>query len=407
MILFTVISMFTLLLTNNTASVWRLLILFQAAVISFIIDRYTKNFLIFIALHLPLIALYLLITDDLFLRVIYCLFIFSFGAIGLALHLKDKIMNTPLAFCVIFLAMYSVGRYTFPEEIVLSRFFFYLAIAYGMLYILNKYYINLYIYLQKNKDKANIPLKQIKSSNRIYVMGFIYLSFITMLAFTKFPTDKIISGIGNLIVRFLRMVFFWFTSKPQEEYTPPEAIPKLDDMYNINQMPIVPDQRHSEFWEFVYRITVITFSAAIAVLVASLLFYGLYRVYKLYYKLRETNDSDEQVEIISPFSKSGLNLFEEFMSRHKKFGNLFAKSYNDKIRRQYMKAIQKHTKEDQILKYDTPAQLSQYAVDQDEKQAEAAKKEKENNLTALYEKARYSNEECSREDDQAVKKLLK
>lgn len=55
------------------------------------------------------------------------------------------------------------------------------------------------------------------------------------------------------------------------------------------------------------------------------------------------------------------------------------------------------------MKYNTPADLSQYAIVADNQKTEELKKEKEASLTDLYEKARYSKEECSKEEAQSVR----
>jgi hypothetical protein len=405
MVTLTILSMLLLPLTNNETYVWRLLILFPAAVISLIIDKGTKHIWSYIILHLLLLAIYLFLTDDLILRIVYGAYIIVCAIIQFALGLKKKVQNTTLAFSVVFLAMYSACRYQYSDGAALSRFFFYIAVAYGLIYILNMYFINMHVYLQKHKDKSNVPLKQIRASNRVYIIAFVYLCFISMMAFTKFPLDKLLHFLGQCIIKFLRFVFSGLSKKPAEEYVPEDIIPEPE--INMENPALVPADEPSEFWQHLYQIVTILVMAASVCMILILLVYGLYRIYKLYYQKKVSTDGEEKVEVISPFSESGLSFFKEIGPVRRKFLNLFVKSNNDKIRGQYLRAVQKRTKPEQNLKYETPAEISKHAIAPDSKLTQEGKGKKETALTALYEKARYSNEECSREEVQSVKNLLK
>lgn len=406
MVTFTILSMLLLLFTNDVDYVWRSLILFQSVVISFIIDKYTKYIWSYILLHLLLIAVYLFMQEDLVLRIAYGGYILTYAILQFALDLKERVRNTTLAFVVIFLFMYSICRYTYSEEVALGRLFFYLAIAYGLIYILNMNFINLYLYLEKHKDITNIPLKQIRASNRIYIIGFIYLSFISMIAFTRFPMDKLFQFFGKCIVKFLRFVFAGLTRKSYEEYVPEEELPEFE--MPMGYQKIRPgDSRPSPFWEHLYQLIIILIITAVACMILMLLVLGLYHIYKLYYQKKVFEDGEEKVEVISPFHKSELSIFRDIRSPRSRLRNLFGKSNNDKIRKLYVKAVQKHTKPEQELKYDPPEKLSKYAITPDNKTSEEIKREKEESLTSLYEKARYSNEECSKEETQAAKNILK
>lgn len=404
MVTFTIVSMLSLLITNGPNFVWRLLILFQASVISFIIDKWAKYIWSYIVLHLALMAFYFFLTADISLKIIYMIYILAWAITQLALSLKYKIRNTSIVFIIFFIAMYSVCRYTYPDAVALSRFFFFFALAYGLIYIVNKYFINLAIYLYEHKDIANIPIKQIKATNRIYIVIFVYLSFVSMLAFQKFPMDKIFSVIGQLIVKFLRFALSGLDHKPAA----PKVVTKPEDIniYTQQIQKAMQDMRPDKFWQIVQQIMMGLMVAVFVIIILIMLFFVMHSIYKMLSMKRQSEDDSEKVETVAPIN-SWASIFEGMNSSRKKLFNKFGKTNNEKIRKLYQKAVQRHARPEQELKYDTPEQLSRYAVPQDSRQADEEKKEKERSLTGIYEKARYSKDETSREEVQEVKNLIK
>lgn len=60
-----------------------------------------------------------------------------------------------------------------------------------------------------------------------------------------------------------------------------------------------------------------------------------------------------------------------------------------------------------ISKTLTPTQLSEYALTGIQPENSAANMEKKKLLTSYYEKARYSNQQCSKEEVETVKRIIK
>ncbi|HWT75872.1 MAG TPA: hypothetical protein VN258_14305 [Mobilitalea sp.] len=394
MLTFTILGMVALLYTNSAVYVWKSLILFQASVLSFLISKFTKHIWSYLVLHLVLLTCFILITDDIILRVLYIIYIVCFALTQFVVELNHKIKNTPLAFLVIFIGMYCICRYKYAEELPLTRFFFILALTYGLIYILNRYLINFYIYLKKHEEKANIPLKQMNKSNNIFITGFLMLSLLVMMFFTKLPIGKVFRLLGLLIRNLLRALFSVLTNAPAEtekdKVIPEDQMPQYD--MEMDYTVIKTPEILLKILKVILYITFILF----VVLLITLIIYGLYRIYKRYYQIRGKGFEEGQVEVISPFEKIDLRFLRGRISKKNLFG-MFGRSNNDRIRKQYMKAIQTNTEPEKVLKYYTPTELSQYAVEPEVRK----------HLTDLYEKARYSNEECSKEDVQSVKKILK
>lgn len=404
MVIFTLLCMIIVFVTEDVGYVWKSLILFQASILSFIISKCTKHIWSYTVLHIILLMVYLLLTPDVIMRVIYCCYIIIYAIAQFAMILRSKISNTPFAFTVIFFAMYFLCNYKYKAEAMFGQFFFFFTIAFGLLYIVNRHLINLYYYLKKHEDKANIPLKQINKSNNIFVAVFLVLCCIVMAIFTKLPIGGLLRGIGIILRNFLRFLFMRIGNSPTEQTE--EVQPQEETM--LQYLGDIETPEPSAFWlKFSQGLMYVSYVIFIVLFIA-LIVYGLYRIYRMYYQKKVIISGDEKVEVISPFTKNDLGFFGNRRSIRKSLRNLFVGSNNDRIRKQYLKAVQKHAEPEKELKYFMPTELSGYAVLTDNKQMEESNKNaKVAVLTNIYEKARYSNEECSKEEVQSVKNILK
>ena len=80
------------------------------------------------------------------------------------------------------------------------------------------------------------------------------------------------------------------------------------------------------------------------------------------------------------------------------------------IRKSFAKAVSVNTKGNKALSASlTPSQLSEYAIGQTRISSSLSAEEdrKKELLTSFYEKARYSDQECTRDEVKQVKEILK
>ena len=400
MIIFTILGLFTVSISNDSAYTWKSLILFQAAILSFLIGKYTKHIWSYILLHLLLLTVYFFLTEDIILKVIYIIFILIYAIIQFALDLKRIERNTSPAFFAVFLLMYFMCIYRYPQEVLLGQFYFIFAVGFILLYVLNRHFTNFYYYINKYIEKANVPFKQMNRSNNGFIVIFLILCYAAMMVATRLPIGSAFRLIGIFLRKLLRLLLSGFTHTPVEEQEdPPEEIPLN---YGPPELP-----KHSALMILISNIIFNVTKVLIVILIVALISYGLYMIYRMYYQRTRLVNTDEKIEVISPFEKKNIGLADTRGTRKNIFG-LFGRSNNEKIRKQYKRAIQKNSSEDKKLMYYTPSELSPYAVTTEKKLAEKVEKsEKEKTLTTLYEKARYSQEECSKEDFQSVKNILK
>jgi hypothetical protein len=145
----------------------------------------------------------------------------------------------------------------------------------------------------------------------------------------------------------------------------------------------------------------------IIVVVISGILYGCYLIYNKFYSVK-ANGYKDRLEFISPFENKKNEGREEHKPIRKWFHNLFGKTNNERIRKHYYHSVVKNTGSGELTREMTPTQLTRFALASDNdlsEKAEFIKQEKE--LTALYEKARYGRNECSKKELIKVKELLK
>ena len=406
MIAFTLISMIGLIYTNDATYVWKCWYLFLASALSFLISRIAKHIWVYCILHILLLGGYILIADTTVLRILYILFIVGYALFQFGLDIDGKVRNTSIIFVGVFLSMFLICKYGYPKEIMLNRFFLIFGIIYGMLYILNRHQVNFYYYLKKYEDKANIPFQQINRSNHTFIIIFVILSSISTLFFIRLPLGRVLYHLGILLRNLLKALLSGLKNTPPEVKEEESILPEED--FAIEEMLPMEEQTPSEFWIAVSKVLLVATSVLFVILVIALIIYGLYKIYKKYYQTKGQGSGEEQIEVLSPFEKLDLGYTRGKRSLQQAIHQLIDRSNNDRIRKQYRKAIQRNTKSDKILKYYTPTELSKYAVDTDKQKLEKEKaQEAEKTLTALYEKARYSNTECSKEEVLSVKNIIK
>jgi hypothetical protein len=219
-----------------------------------------------------------------------------------------------------------------------------------------------------------------------------------MILFSKLPFGDFLFSLGRLGIRILRAFFSLFhrsTSVEEEiEEIASEAAPAMEQL---------PSAETSELMKVIAAVLQWIVTIGVVVALIALMLYALYQLYQYFYRKNETTIKDK-TEFISPFDQR-VRLKKE---TPKRFRTFFGRTNNDVIRKYFYKAVTTSKNSNKELPKDlTPTQLAEYAIcEGNDGNGTAASKKKEL-LTAYYEKARYSNEECSKKDVQVVKDILK
>ena len=389
MVTFTFSSIFILLLTGNDTLIWKALILLPVSVVSFLIERYAKSIWIYLLLHFALFVGCISMTEDIVLKIAFGMFVIVFAV------LQYAVTNISLHFAIIFLLIYIMLGYAYPDLNVLKQFFFYMAIIYGLCYLLNNYYINFCSYFQNHEEKTNIPIKQIKSSNRFMITGFLSICFTVMIVFSRGPFANILRIIGGYVKGFFRLLTN--RSVSDQIVTEKEILEKTNLQRGITSSGL-PEADPSKFMEITAEIASVLFLVLFIAIIGIFLIKKFYKFYQFYYRRKIQEYGEDLIEIALPIEKKRVKLFSKSDGSEKGIFSRFGSTNNERIRKHYAKAIYKNASIEKGLKYKTPTQLSDYAISPGEQSSA---------LTAIYEKARYSKEDCSKGEVQSVKNLLK
>jgi hypothetical protein len=210
------------------------------------------------------------------------------------------------------------------------------------------------------------------------------------------------------MIKFFIAAFVRFLSSLAEDETEPimeeEEKEIINDDMGMEEVAGEPSEFMIFLSEILYYAAVIVIITAIIILII----YSLYRLYRYFYQKKFSVSKEEKIEFISPFQKENTSIYENRKTSKRKFLAIFTKTNNERIRKHYYKAIVNHAKSEEVLPYLAPIQLSKYAFTSDNPiLKETSDPDKESELTNLYEKARYSDEECSKTEVMSVKNLLK
>lgn len=248
-------------------------------------------------------------------------------------------------------------------------------------------------YLYSRRSIANLPGKQIVSTNRALMMLFCIVTLIIMLVLPLIPLDEVVSSIGIAIRNFLRWFFSHFSAEEQEIV---ETV--AESLAASGQATMLGEVKPTPAWlKMLYDILfgIISFVVSAGALVG--IGYAILLLIHRFYK--PTAAQGDTQEFIDEETESSFIQKTEKKESSSLFSQLFHP--NMTIRKRFKKQIQKgcasNKKTGSSIPISlTPAELEQYANLSDDEQTQL--------LHTLYEKARYSKDGCTKEDVALLKR---
>ena len=407
MVAYSIISIIILFANVDPTFVVRALFLFPAPILSHFLGKYTKHIWSFLLLQLIMLAAYTLTTGNIIVSIIYGLYLTIIIMTEFQQKLKTENppkTNTSLLLLTAFLVMSLYCNYL--ELTNLKELFFVIVIVYILLHLLNMYLINFQSFFQHNDNMTNVPIQQIRNTNNTLILFFGSFCIFVMLIFAKLPLGGLLSSVGSLFLYLLRAFFSIFNGGNQDE-TPPVVEPK-DSVNASDSFPLGDQSEPSFLIELIQKIAIGLIALALIAGIIAFIVYSLYKLYQLFYQ-KKSNNFRDKTEFISPFEKREYLKKEKQNSYKINFRSLFGRTNNELIRKHFYKAVTSHMDSSELLSANlTPSQLSKYAFAKGRGlPATPSDPEKMKQLTTHYEKARYSNEECSKADILSVKNILK
>lgn len=391
--------------TGKMSDVYTFLILLPALLICFLINRVVHKLYINIILQIILVASYMMysLLHPLVYSILFAIFLIPMVIISFYFSKNEHPVKAEEINPIVYLLptinyIYCIAV-KFDELITYLILLSFIVI---LLILINRYLLHYSRFFYLNKDINDIPYEQIRSSSHLFFVLFLILSATSMLMFRLLPLKQLFAFLGDGFLFILRTIIRFFS---RDKALPPALAPSPDNIILSKPDDMTPPNKLYLLFESII-IHVLTIGCIIVGI--CLIGYLLYRFYKYFYK--KNIDVRDTVSSISPFvkrSKIDKNEHEEkprqaFVIRH-----LFP-SNEEKIRRIFSKVISERLNE--IPKELTPSELMTHHDPLhrllEEKQNTPLTKE-EITLIRLYEKARYSNLSCTKEEVQLAKKCLK
>lgn len=365
--------------------------------LSYLIQKKIKHIWSFIVSHgcILLFYIWLFQSHDLFILCIYSLYIVITAiASYYAKQHATEVKNT-FYLLIIFAIFYFVLSFTDMPE--LAQFTFRMAILFTLLNILNLYLTNFNNFFINHSEVANIPYQQIKSSNNILVffLGCLFL-IVMLLSSNSQSLTILLRQTVKLILQFFLFLFNLYGSLFTEAPFEGNSIGEKAEEQPMMTEPSYILQLIEQILKWLILIVLI-------VILVTFICYAIYKLYQYFYRKKGKETSD-QIEFFSPFTKKEASKKASRIVSAKRFG----RTNNDKIRKHFYKAVSSSVEDHNILRKDlTAPEIAELAKLGSKGPDPAIFADSRKLITMYYEKARYSNEECSREEVKKMKELLK
>ncbi len=375
----------------DSLSAFHAVVFLPAPIISYLIRKHTRHVWSFLTLHAVMLTIYLAVISDIYYILAAVIYLIILTIVAYYRRNNENKLENTSALLLIPVVMLYIACY-FTGMAMLQQICFILSVVYVLLYMLNKYLLNLERFAFNHEGMTNIPFHQITNSNNVMIGFLSGLFLVVMIVFAQVPLDRLIISLGKQFIRLLRYLISLIQFKEPEEIPEPEEEDVMIEDYPL-QEPSRLMEIISEILQWVAVILMILF-------VVTVVLYTLYQIYQYFY-LKSEETIKDKIEFLSPFVQR-----ERMKREHKKrLGGLFGRSNNALIRRYFTRAVAANLTPDEVPdKSLTPSQLSGYILKEEDIDDLQNRK---NLITGYYEKARYSDEPCTREEVRFLKKLLR
>lgn len=285
--------------------------------------------------------------------------------------ISASLINLHLAIGILFLALYAVGLLAPDARLEQAGYW-----GIFVLILVHLLHLNLhicYLYLKNQQELSHFPAAQMKWLNSILVSLFLAACAFVMALAPYLGIDRLLGRLGNLLVQVIR----WLVSLRKPAQQTAEQAAKWE---RSNPFAGLEAAEPSALVRFLDALLYVIGIALLIVLAFWMLRAALQALLRL---LKPRSYDDDEKIFLAP---GDLKLGQK-RARSKKEAGLWRDfSYNGRVRRRYKGEIKKYG--GKLPACASPEELEKLAG-----------WEEENGLLhQLYEKARYSEQGCSRED---------
>ncbi len=379
----------------------RLLLFFVPLMLFAVIRKKCGNFFVFILFHVLISGLLVFIFSGLEERVVIggASVFLAFSSVYVRMKGEQMEEECPsIASLVLFLVCYAAASQIERPQVM--QICHYEVCLFLILFSAYKSLSSTTMFLKENEKIDNLPARQIKGSYQSLLGIFIIFLATGMFLMPYLPVSKLFEGAARLIKMVIRKILLllkWIFTRDVSEMEFWEESKSGE----IGAIEAGEPSLLAQFleWFLVLAVGIVLTAGAIYLLIR--FFYELYR--RFYEKNQETTDESELIW------ESPVKI-HMVRNRQKKL-MISEKGINDKIRHLYKKSIRKKFgAKIAIPVFLTPTELEQLS---EEKNMDATARteidawdEKRKQRIQLYQKARYSQYECNKQELEAMKKNL-
>lgn len=368
-------------------------------VIDYICRLKLTNLILFFGIHAALMGATVIIPPDGLDKIILTFISGSFMLMAInfwktEVHERSKVViDIPLEGIVAFIIIYFHSSYFLLPE--LSVFAYVTGILYFLLFFARDYLDKFFSYSMNNENFSQ-EMRTIFSTN-ISLIGLFNVAVIFLiLTANMFASDSMF----NIVGRFLRWIarkFFGFLEGFDNTGTQGE--PATTPLFPDTQDTITVES-HNTSYNNSSDVGDYIFKTIIIIIFIALIFGILFIIYSfIKHYMHRNNKTDDEIKntdddvIVKVKSKKSDNVRKRslFMSNRDKVRKIFTNKVNSNTKRNNRIVLRKSY---------TPSQIRDSISKED-----ALQEESMTGLTLIYEKARYSNKEITKEDVNMAKKF--
>ena len=296
----------------------------------------------------------------------------------------DASMEPLIGFLGLFVGLYIVGALT--KNNLVSTVNYYLVFAYTILFILYKNITHLEGYLEFNSSVENIPVRQIRKNNSMILIIFLVLVLAAMILLPMTGASQLIVLLGVGLRNLISWILNLFSSN-----SPAPEVPEAAQAPPANQIPegILDGMTEAPAWvTALYNSMSLAIGVVVGILILTALITGIYHLIKKFY--RPSLENNDETVFLNPLKSTDAT------DRAGRPARPLWLSFdpNSTIRKHYRRMIYRNRKHIDRRSY-TPLELEEYAGVPESQQRVR--------LHTLCEKARYSENGCTREDVQSLR----
>lgn len=356
---------------------------------SFFMRKFINNIIVFLISHilLYLICFFLPLDSSEKTLIIFSLTIITILDFKLwSKHslVKDFVNSPNIFFESFFIIVLIHGTIVNSKEIIILSYV--LGLLFLLLKFITSYLDNLEIYIARNSDIKNVPIKQLIGLNSsiffiIIFFIFILLAIVKILNLEKYvyaPFEPILSFLKIALATLFKYLFSIASDTSNPSFSQAEETIPIETSTALGGNSVVTQILETLFNIFVFL----------------LVLFFCYLAIKIIYSYLKNNFSKNNIKT----DKIEYLNSEKIIDNQEKINSkisLKPKNNNEKIRKIFYKRV-KRNKKLNINNKLTAKEISNKISKNDNVSLEE--------LTTLYEKARYSNIDCSNEDVEKAKK---